>query len=257
MCFQPEATPPPPPLKGALDELSRTTLRTEDGADVAATIAATTAELAPGIVIVPDVRGLHPYYERLAEATAGAGAHAVAVDFYGRTAGAAHRGADFEFAEHRAAVRDEALLRDVGAGVSYLAARGVARIHVWGFCFGGRAAFLSGTLDEVDGVVGFYGWPTREGDTGSSPTGEAAAGRLTSRVLAVYGGADEKITGQDRAAFDAALDGAGVPHRTLVYDHAPHSFFDRRMDEHAEACADAWSQVLDFVGVGSGTEERT
>lgn len=251
MCFPPEASPPPAPRDGALADTSRTTLRAADGAEVAATVARTTAADAPGVVIVPDVRGLHPYYERLSESLAGAGAQAVAVDFYGRTAGARHRGADFEFAEHRAAVRDETLLLDVAAGVRHLIDDGTTQVYVWGFCFGGRAAFLSGTSDEVAGVIGFYGWPAREGDTGLSPVGEAAAGRLTSPVLAVYGGADEKITEQDRAAFDAALEATGVPHRTRVYAGAPHSFFDKRMDEHADACADAWREVLDAVGLGS------
>lgn len=249
MCFPPEASPPPAPRRGALADSARTTLRTEDGAEVAATVAITTAADPPGVVIVPDVRGLHPYYEQLVEAVAGAGADAVAIDFYGRTAGVGHRGDDFEFAEHRAAVRDQSLLLDVAAGVRHLRDEGVGQVYVWGFCFGGRAAFLSGTSPDVAGVIGFYGWPAREGDEGMSPVGEAAAGRLTSPVLAVYGGADEKIGEQDRAAFDAALDRAGVPRRTRVYEGAPHSFFDKRMGEHTEACADAWREVFDAIGL--------
>lgn len=252
MCFPPDSIPPPAPRGGELAAATRTTLRTEDGAEIAATTASTVVAGAPGVVIVPDVRGLHPYYEHLAEAVAGAGAHAVAVDLYGRSAGAAHRDDDFAFAEHRAVVRDETLLLDVGAGVRHLIDQGIDRVHVWGFCFGGRAAFLSATLAEVAGVIGFYGWPAREGDTGISPVSEAAAGRLTSPVLAVYGGADEKITEQDRAAFDAALEASGVPHRTRVYDGAPHSFFDRRMADHADACADAWNEVLAAIGAGAG-----
>jgi carboxymethylenebutenolidase len=33
----------------------------------------------------------------------------------------------------------------------------------------------------------------------------------------------------------------------VVYEGAPHSFFDRTFTEHQEACADAWRQMLDFV----------
>ncbi len=41
---------------------------------------------------------------------------------------------------------------------------------------------------------------------------------------------------------------AGAEVVTAVYDGAPHSFFDRAFAEHQEACADAWQQMLDFVG---------
>ncbi len=36
---------------------------------------------------------------------------------------------------------------------------------------------------------------------------------------------------------------------TVVYEGAPHSFFDVRAEEHAEACDDAWHRVLRFMGV--------
>jgi carboxymethylenebutenolidase len=78
---------------------------------------------------------------------------------------------------------------------------------------------------------------------------EARAGRFRAPVLALYGGADEKITPEDQHAFAEALTAAGILHETVVYDDAPHSFFDRAMDEHAEACADAWRLVLRFFGV--------
>jgi carboxymethylenebutenolidase len=61
------------------------------------------------------------------------------------------------------------------------------------------------------------------------------------------GGADQAITAADVAAFDAALAEAGVEHELVTYDGAPHSFFDRRHEEFAEASADAWKRVLDFL----------
>ena len=42
---------------------------------------------------------------------------------------------------------------------------------------------------------------------------------------------------------------AGSSHETVVYPDAPHSFFDRTMTEHVDACADAWRRVLAFMGV--------
>ena len=61
------------------------------------------------------------------------------------------------------------------------------------------------------------------------------------------GGADEAIPREDIEALDKALTDAGVEHEVEIYDGAPHSFFDRRFDDYAEASADAWSRVLAFV----------
>ena len=68
-------------------------------------------------------------------------------------------------------------------------------------------------------------------------------------MLALYGGADEGIPPEHAEEFAAALDAGGTPQESVVYDGAPHSFFDRSMQEHADACADAWFRVLRFMGV--------
>ncbi|HEX7298327.1 MAG TPA: alpha/beta family hydrolase [Solirubrobacteraceae bacterium] len=249
MCFEPTARPPQPPRRGLLAGSERLTLTAADGNVLAATLATSSAEGAPGVVVLPDVRGLHPYYEALAEAFAEAGVHALAIDFYGRTAGAGHRDEGFDYASHRAAARDAGLAEDVSAAVAELGGRGASRTYVLGFCFGGRAAFMQAARDDVAGVVGFYGWPTRVEEGGSSPEREARAGRLTAPVLALYGGADERITEEDAHAFAEALRKAGVDQESVVYDGAPHSFFDRTMAEQAEACEDAWRRVLRFMSV--------
>ena len=44
-----------------------------------------------------------------------------------------------------------------------------------------------------------------------------------------------------------ALTAADVPHELVTYPDAPHSFFDRKADQYADASADAWRRVLDFV----------
>jgi carboxymethylenebutenolidase len=38
-----------------------------------------------------------------------------------------------------------------------------------------------------------------------------------------------------------------VEHELVSYEGAPHSFFDRKQDEFADASADAWQRVLGFV----------
>jgi carboxymethylenebutenolidase len=48
-------------------------------------------------------------------------------------------------------------------------------------------------------------------------------------------------------AFEQALVDAGVEQEIVVYDGAPHSFFDRKQENFADASADAWSRVIAFV----------
>jgi carboxymethylenebutenolidase len=66
-------------------------------------------------------------------------------------------------------------------------------------------------------------------------------------ILALQAGADQNITAEDNAAFEQALAEAGVEHEVVTYDGAPHSFFDRKQDEFADASADAWRRTLDFI----------
>jgi carboxymethylenebutenolidase len=66
-------------------------------------------------------------------------------------------------------------------------------------------------------------------------------------VLGLFGGADEGIPPDQVQAFDSALAEAGVEHELVTYPGAPHSFFDRSYEEHAEACEDAWRRVLGFL----------
>lgn len=239
--------PPTPPSSGQLADSTPRTLTAADGNSFAAQLTTTSAEDAPGVVILPDVRGLQRFYADLAEATAGAGIHAVAIDFYGRTAGPHSRSEDFDHGPHRQAIRDMGVRLDVAAAAAALRDAGADRVGVWGFCFGGRGAFLQAGEPGIDGAIGCYGWPTRVEENGTSPELAARAGRVRAPILAVYGGADDKITAADRDAYDDALRQSGATFETVVYPGAPHSFFDRKMADHADACADLWRRVLAFL----------
>jgi carboxymethylenebutenolidase len=48
--------------------------------------------------------------------------------------------------------------------------------------------------------------------------------------------------------LESRLAEAGIPPELVIYPGAPHSFFDRSFEEHADACADAWRRVLGFTG---------
>ena len=73
------------------------------------------------------------------------------------------------------------------------------------------------------------------------------ARELRAPILALQAGADANITAEDNAAFERALESAGVEHELVTYEGAPHSFFDRKQEEFAAASDDAWARVVRFL----------
>jgi carboxymethylenebutenolidase len=225
-------------------------LTSEDGTRFRAHLAKA-SEGDRGVVIAPDVRGLHPFYEELAERFASAGVHAIAFDYFGRTAGTSRRGDDFEFREHVAKTSTTTIQADVASAMGHLrGATDARRIYVLGFCMGGRQAFFaSAEHAELAGVIGFYGrLSTRDGEEGTAPKDRAA--RMRAPVLGLFGGADPGIPASDVSDFDRALKNGRVQHHVETYPGAPHSFFDRTFAEHQDACADAWRRALGFIETG-------
>jgi carboxymethylenebutenolidase len=73
------------------------------------------------------------------------------------------------------------------------------------------------------------------------------AGEIEAPILALQAGEDGHITAEHNQAFERALAEAGVEHEVVTYDGAPHSFFDRRQEDFADASEDAWNRVLAFI----------
>jgi carboxymethylenebutenolidase len=257
MCFAFDARPPDLPADLARPRIAGGAgaqlleLTSADGTRLSAALAEAPQPSGRAVVILPDVRGLYPFYSELAERFAQAGHHAIAIDYFGRTAGLGPRDEDFEYMPHVQQTNPATVQADVAAALAALRERtGAAEAVTVGFCFGGTQSFLASTNPELDldGVVGFYGGlnPERWGDM--SPIYRAPD--MRGPVLGLYGGADEGIPPDQIEAFEQALATAGVDHEIVVYPGAPHSFFDRRFEEHAEACADAWRRVLGFLQRG-------
>jgi len=256
MCFPPGARPPdiPSDLRaisggaGGEDVI----LTSKDGATLR-TFVAQAQQGDAGVVIAPDVRGLHSFYEDLAERFASAGVHAIAVDYFGRTAGTAKRADDFAFQEHVSVARQrpDRIQADVAAAVTELKRRAAPkRTFVLGFCMGGRVAFnASSEQDGLAGVVGFYGVTRRRDETDKDAPIDKV-GRMRAAILGLFGGADGGIPAEDNATFDRALGDHKISHHLVTYPGAPHSFFDRTFAQYEKECADAWRRVLGFMASG-------
>ncbi|MGZ4334426.1 MAG: dienelactone hydrolase family protein [Gaiellaceae bacterium] len=245
MCFDRDSSPPVPPLSGAAVEHSDLVLEADDGNRFAAFAATPEESTTVGVVVLPDVRGLYRFYEELALRLAERSIAAVAVDYFGRTAGVGKRDDDFPFMEHVAQTTEEGVQEDIAAAVRYLRGGGATSIFTVGFCFGGRLSWLAATGGHgLAGAVGFYGGSgDREGWVGPA----SRATDIAAPILALQAGDDPNIPPEMNANFDQALTAAGVEHEIVTYDGAPHSFFDRKQEQYQAASDDAWARTLGFI----------
>ncbi len=253
MCFDLDSRPPIVPIAGGSLDQTRLMLTADDRNRFAAFRVRAADATGTAILILPDVRGLHPYYEELALRFAERGVDAIAIDWFGRTAGAEARDDAFDFMPHVAQTTWAGITADIKATVEEVRTPdegrpGAARLFVIGFCLGGRMAFLAATLGlELAGVIGLYG-PVEGAGRNDAPAPLDVVERFEAPVLGLFGGADSSIPAESVAAFDAGLAAAGVEHRLITYPDAPHSFFDRKAAEYSQTSAKAWDEIVRFVG---------
>ncbi len=249
MCFPFDAEPPIPPIAGAAIDTRDLTLQSADGSRFAAFAAHGGAPGSPGVVVLPDVRGLFHFYEELAVRFAEQGMDSVAIDYFGRTAGVSKRGEDFPYMDYIPRTRGDEIAADVRAAIDYLRqgqGNATRPLFTVGFCFGGSASWLQAAYGHgLRGVIGFYGQPTQGRNGAPAPIDRVADYECP--VLALMGGADTYIPPDVIAQFTAALTRAGVAHEVHSYAGAPHSFFDRAYEQFAADSADAWERVLRFI----------
>ena len=232
MCYGDDARPPAPPNPGKVRDHGDLILTSADGTQFGAYHAHPEGPSARSVVLLPDVRGLHTFYKELARRFAEAGLHAVAIDYFGRTA------EDFSFEPHVDQIKPAKVAEDVGAAVAWLRQQpGVASVFSVGFCFGGAQSWAqSAAGHDLAGCIGFYGIPARVTDLiplMRSPLLMLAAGEDHTPVEAVEG-------------FAAQARAAGVDVEVEVFSGMPHSFFDRTFGEHRDACDKAWLYMIDF-----------
>ncbi len=252
MCHRYEALPAITPIAGAAVDVEDLTLTAADGAEFAAFLARTESPTGPGVVVLPDVRGLFRFYEEFAVRLAEIGVDAVAIDYFGRTAGVSKRDAEFDFWPHVQQTSPEGIAADTAAAAAALRAADAERaVFTIGFCFGGSNSWMQAAAGHgLAGCVGFYGHPSSPGlNGGGSPLDRIT--EIDCPILGLMGGADELVPAAEALSWDAALSEHGVAHEIVTYEGAPHSFFDRAFDEHAEACSDAWRRVQDFIAANS------
>ncbi|MFI7600659.1 dienelactone hydrolase family protein [Actinoplanes sp. NPDC049681] len=245
MCHSTESRPPAAPVTGSVKEAGPLTLTSADDTRFGAFQALPGEPNGRNVVILPDVRGVHAYYQDLARRFAEAGFGAVVVDYYGRTAGVGERNDDFDWQPLLPQVQADEVAADVRAAAEHVTAANPGATFSVGFCFGGGQSWRLAAGDlPLAGSIGFYGNPAHVEDV---------VEKVSSPVLMLIAGDDVATPQEKFHELDAKLKAAGATHEMYVYDNAPHSFFDRSFGEWREACDDAWRRILAFTSTHSAT----
>ncbi|MHB8573272.1 MAG: dienelactone hydrolase family protein [Candidatus Dormibacteria bacterium] len=244
MCYGNESLPPDHGLSRGIAGEESLTLTGADGNTFPAHMARSKAPTGRGVVILPDVRGLHNYYCALTRRFADAGVDAITFDYFGRSQSPVEQRDDsFDYMPLVQQLTPEQVAADVAAALAHLrSATGVEASFTLGFCMGGMHSWRqSAAQPGLAGAIGFYGRP--------DPARSAVAS-MKAPLLLLAAGADhtpvdevEKFAGEVRSE--------GVEATVVVFPGAPHSFFDRTFAEHADACRRAWSAIFDFMGISA------
>jgi carboxymethylenebutenolidase len=242
MCYGDDARPPLPPISGAAADHGDLTLTSSDGTKFMAYFARASRPKGAGMIVLPDVRGLHRFFKELAQRFAEAGIDAVAIDYFARTAKTDDRSDSFDSQPHVQQTSIENTAADVGAAMSYLRSPdggAVKSLFTVGFCFGGSNSWSQSAFHpDLSGCIGFYGRPMRA---------QPFIAKMRAPLMIMVAGNDAATTPEQSAEFERELTAAGVPHEQHVYKGAPHSFFDRTYEQWKDASDDAWRRMLEFV----------
>ncbi len=243
MCHPTDSRAPGAPDPGEVADHGPLELTSADGTRFSAYQAAPAQARRGNVILLPDVRGLHPFYEDLTQRFAEAGYHAVAIDYFGRTAGTGARDDDFEFRPHVEQVRPANVVADAAAASAWLNERHPAPTFSVGFCFGGSQSWRLSAADlGLAGCIGFYGKVDRIADVIDD---------FQVPLLLLIAGADQATPVEEFHKLAAHFDADGTAYEMHVYDGAPHSFFDRSFTQWQDACADAWQRILTFTATHS------
>lgn len=248
MCHTDESRAPEPPRRGPVGEHGELELSTQDGNRFRAFRAYPATAPVGGMIILPDVRGLHPYYEDLAMRFAEAGFSTIALDYFGRSAGIGKRDDSFDWKTHFQKTTPEGIAHDVRAAVGRLRADPEgAKLPIFtvGFCFGGSNSWRqSGEGHGLAGCIGFYGGHPMERAGSAIP-------KMTAPLLMLLAGADQGTPPSEFEVFAKQVREHGVDVESHTYPGAPHSYFDRSFADHREACKHSWKRILDFTSRNS------
>lgn len=206
-----------------------------------------------GLVVIQEAFGVNAHIADVTRRAAAAGFDAVAPELFHR--GGAGLTADYGDFERviecfGSVPGDAAVLTDIDAALDHLRAAGHAdeRIGVVGFCFGGRASFLTARHRALGAAIGFYGGGIVRARFPQFPPLVDGAAELRTPWLGLFGDRDGSIPPDEVEELRTALTAAPVTTEIVRYPEAGHGFHCDVRDDYREADArDAWARTLAFL----------
>src|SRR4029077_16277146 len=115
MCYRDAARSPLPPIIGGSTDEGDLVLKAADGNRFRAYAARAATPGGAGVVVIPDPRGVHPFYKDLVRRFGQAGIDAVVVDYIDRTAGMSDRPENFDLRAAIGKTTPDGIAADVAA----------------------------------------------------------------------------------------------------------------------------------------------
>jgi len=206
----------------------------------------------PGIVMVPNWRGINPSAIAKAAQIAGTDYVVLVADVYGQDVRPANN------AEAAAAVQPllgnrNSLRARAAAALDALKAQAgsapldASKIAAVGFCFGGSTVLeMARARLPLAGVVSLHGGL-------STPMPASVGSGNIPPVLVLNGAADTAVSREDIAAFGEEMDRAGVDWQFVNFGGAVHCFAEEDASSppncvyHPQAAKRAWKMLADFL----------
>lgn len=209
----------------------------------------------PGVVLLPDVRGIYEHFRELARRLASEGFAVLVADLYRRT-GRPTITDPASAMRWIAELDDRVVMDEVRSAVAFLRghpAVGGLPVGMMGFCMGGQYTLLAAcTLSGLGAAVSFYGmirYPPGLDPEKKPRAPLDVAAELRCPLLGLYGAEDALIPLEDVRAFEEAARASGQPVEFRVYEEAGHAFLNDTQPERyrPEAAADAWRRAVAFL----------
>jgi carboxymethylenebutenolidase len=208
-----------------------------------------------GVVVIHHMPGYDESTKEMVRKFAAHGYAAICPNLYWREAPGAAPDDAAATARASGGVPDERLVGDVAGAAAYL--RGLTssngKVGVIGHCSGGRQAFLSACMLDLDAVVDCYGAFV----VGTPPEGFPLqvqpvlplADKLSCPVLGLFGADDQYPAPEEVATLEAELEKLGKEFEFHSYEGAGHAFFAVDRPSYRPASAvEGWQRIFEFYG---------
>ena len=193
----------------------------------------------PGLIVIHEWWGLNDNIRAMTRRLAGEGYQALAVDLYG---GAVADNPDAAMKLMNASMQNRAAGEEnVRRAAAYLKSKGVQKLGVIGWCFGGGWSLATTLLmpEKIDATVIYYG---------HLETDPAKLAPVKGPILGFFGADDGSIPVASVHEFQEALKKLNKTSEIKIYDGAGHAFANASGGNYRpEAAKDAWQRTTVFL----------